>query len=78
MNNNFYQKISKADYAAIGNCMLNGSVKNDNGLISEIVILAVLTIIWFWNDLVKNNKYDSEVVILTIVIILGYLIYLYV
>lgn len=49
-----------------------------SGLISEIVILAVLTIIWFWNDLVKNNKYDSEVVILTIVIILGYLIYLYV
>lgn len=48
------------------------------GLISEIVMLAVLTIIWFWNDLVKNNKYDSEVVILTIVIILGYLIYLYV
>lgn len=47
-------------------------------LISEIVILTVLTIIWFWNDLVKNNKYDSEVVILTIVIILGYLIYLYV
>lgn len=46
--------------------------------ISEIVILSVLTIIWFWNDLVKNNKYDSEVVILTIVIILGYLIYLYV
>jgi hypothetical protein len=49
-----------------------------SGLISEIVMLAVLTIIWFWNDLVKNNKYDSEVVILTIVIILGYLIYLYV
>lgn len=49
-----------------------------SGLISEIVILEVLTIIWFWNDLVKNNKYDSEVVILTIVIILGYLIYLYV
>lgn len=49
-----------------------------SGLISEIVILAVLTIIWFWNDLVKNNKYDSEIVILTIVIILGYLIYLYV
>lgn len=49
-----------------------------SGLISEIVILSVLTIIWFWNDLVKNNKYDSEVVILTIVIILGYLIYLYV
>jgi hypothetical protein len=49
-----------------------------SGLISEIVILAVLTVIWFWNDLVKNNKYDSEVVILTIVIILGYLIYLYV
>lgn len=48
------------------------------GSISEIVILSVLTIIWFWNDLVKNNKYDSEVVILTIVIILGYLIYLYV
>lgn len=49
-----------------------------SGLISEIVMLAVLTIIWFWNDLVKNNKYDNEVVILTIVIILGYLIYLYV
>lgn len=49
-----------------------------SGLISEIVMLAVLTIIWFWNDLVKNNKYDSEVVILTIIIILGYLIYLYV
>lgn len=49
-----------------------------SGSISEIVILLVLTIIWFWNDLVKNNKYDSEVVILTIVIILGYLIYLYV
>lgn len=49
-----------------------------SALISEIVMLAVLTIIWFWNDLVKNNKYDSEVVILTIVIILGYLIYLYV
>lgn len=49
-----------------------------SGSISEIVILSVLTIIWFWNDLVKNNKYDSEVVILTIVIILGYLIYLYV
>lgn len=49
-----------------------------SGSISEIVMLAVLTIIWFWNDLVKNNKYDSEVVILTIVIILGYLIYLYV
>lgn len=49
-----------------------------SGLISEIVMLTVLTIIWFWNDLVKNNKYDSEVVILTIVIILGYLIYLYV
>lgn len=49
-----------------------------SGSISEIVILAVLTIIWFWNDLAKNNKYDSEVVILTIVIILGYLIYLYV
>lgn len=49
-----------------------------SGLISEIVMLAVLTIIWFWNYLVKNNKYDSEVVILTIVIILGYLIYLYV
>jgi hypothetical protein len=49
-----------------------------SGLISEIVILTVLTVIWFWNDLVKNNKYDSEVVILTIVIILGYLIYLYV
>lgn len=49
-----------------------------SGLISEIVMLAVLTIIWFWNDLVKNNKYDSEVVILTIVIILGYLIYLYI
>lgn len=49
-----------------------------SGSISEIVILSVLTIIWFWNDLVKNNKYDSEVVILTIVIILDYLIYLYV
>ena len=49
-----------------------------SGLISEIVILAVLTIIWFWNDLVKNNRYDSEIIILTIVIILGYLIYLYV
>lgn len=48
-----------------------------SGSISEIVILSVLTIIWFWNDLVKNNKYDSEVVILTIVIILDYLIYLY-
>ena len=31
MDNDFYQKISKADYIAIGGCMLNGSVKNDNG-----------------------------------------------
>ena len=36
MNNDFYQKITKSDHVSIGNCMLNGSVKNDNGFYVEI------------------------------------------
>ena len=58
MNNNFYQKISKADYIAIGNCMLRGSIKNDNGFYVELDSKAHKAWLAYKANKRKFNLYD--------------------
>lgn len=58
MNNNFYQKITKADYVAIGNCILSGSVKNDNGFYVVIDSQAHKAWLAYKASKQKFNLYD--------------------
>lgn len=58
MNNDFYQKITKSDYVAIGNCMLNGSVKNDNGFYVVIDSKAYKAWLAYKASKRKFNLYD--------------------
>ena len=58
MNNDFYQKISKSDYVAIGCCMLNGSVKNDNGFYVELDSKAHKAWLSYKANKRKFNLYD--------------------
>ena len=58
MNNDFYQKITKSDYVAIGNCMLNGSIKNDNGFYVVIDSKAHKARLAYKASKRKFNLYD--------------------
>ena len=58
MNNEHYQKISNTDYVAIGNCMLNGSVKTDKGCYALIGSKAHKAWLAYKANKRKFNLYD--------------------
>lgn len=47
-------------------------------LITDIIVLCICLMICIWNDFVAHNKRDNKCFWTIVVILIGYLIYIYV